>query len=501
MNGRMITAALALAGIAGAQSVEDTVARAQAKTASQRATAAKIAADSALAADAEQDNKIQAVDSKIDGLNEDYLATKSTVTGLAKLKVSGYIQFQYALNADTNLASAPGYSQKQGAWSLRRGRVKLAYNAGNGAEFAWEPNFLESKFSINTATIKYTEQWLKSFWVLGGIQDIPFGYEIGYSSSGMEWLERSRFEQKSVFNGEKTLGAVLGFTSNDIPVNFKFGWLNGQTQQSVITDWSATQDPKNFVGRLGFTTAFNDLGLSVDGGASYYYDSKLLTDTTNGGSIREMRNDSLVTVNHRFRQDLNTGVYGADLQATYEIPGLGGLKLLGEYYGGKVVGNNGNLLIYTGAAPGTVLTTGGSAYNAIPDIRNVQAFYAAAVLNPVAFLPQLQLLYRFDYFDPNSDVSGNQIQGEKVALGAADVAYTTQSLGLNWFVNGNFKVCLAYDIVSNETTNAPSMDGWSSDKARTVVQGALKTGTYTAKNDFSKDIDDNVLTLRGQVSF
>jgi hypothetical protein len=252
---------------------------------------------------------------------------------------------------------------------------------------------------------------------------------------------------------------------------------------------------------VGFTTAFNDLGLSVDGGASYYYDSKLLTDTTNGGSIREMRNDSLVTVNHRFRQDLNTGVYGADLQATYEIPGLGGLKLLGEYYGGKVVGNNGNLLIYTGAAPGTVLTTGGSGYNAIPDIRNVQAFYAAAVLNPVAFLPQLQLLYRFDYFDPNTDVSGNQIQGEKIALGAADIAYTTQSIGLNWFVNGNFKVCLAYDIVSNETTNAPSMDGWSNDKSRTVAQAALKTGTYTAKNDFSKDIDDNVLTLRGQVSF
>ena len=55
--------------------------------------------------------------------------------------------------------------------------------------------------------------------------------------------------------------------------------------------------------------------------------------------------------------------------------------------------------------------------------------------------------------------------------------------------------------MANETTSAPSLDGWSGDAKRTAAQGAIKTGTYTAKNDFSKNIKDDVLTLRGQVAF
>ena len=486
MNRRLITTALALAGFAGAQSVEDTVARAQAKSASQKAASAKILADSAIAANGEQNEKIQAVDSKIDGLNEDYLATKATVDALKKFKVSGFVQFQYAYAADTNLSG--GYSQKQGAWSLRRARLKFAYDAGNGAQLVWQPNFIESKFETKDAYFQYTEQWMKSVYVRAGIQDIPFGFEIGNSSSGMELIERSLYENNSVFNGEKTLGIMAGYNSANFPINAKIGWMNGQPQQAVTGDWSATQDPKNVVGRLGFTTAFNDLGLSIDGGASYFYDSKLLTDTAKGGSLKEFRNDSFVTVTGRNRQDLNTGIWGLDLQSTYEIPGLGGFKLMGEYYQGKIVGQTGSIKLYTGAA----FTTA--------EIRNTQGFYIAGVLNPVEFLPQLQLVYRFDYYDPNTDVDGDKIDATR-GFSKTDIAYTTNTIGLNWFVNGNFKISLYYDIKANETTAAPSLDGYKGDASRTLVQGATKSGLYTAANDYSSNIDDNILTLRGQVAF
>jgi len=356
----------------------------------------------------------------------------------------------------------------------------------------WQPDFIESKFQTKDAYFQYTEQWQKAGWVRGGIQDIPFGFEIGNSSAGMENIERSRYENKTVFNGEKGLGLVAGYTSSAFPLNAKIGWLNGQNQQSVLTDWSATQDPRNFVGRLGFATAAPDLGLAASGGVSYYFDEKILTDNTNGGSIREFRNDSFVTVTGRFRQDLNTGILGVDLQGNYAIPHVLGLKLLGEYYQGKIVGNSGSLNIYTGAAPGTILTTGGSGYNAIPDIRNTLGFYVSGIVNPVALLPQLQLVYRFDYFDPNTDVSGNGIVKAK-GFSATDIAYTTNTIGVNWLVNGNLKVSLFYDFVNNETTNDPALDGWAN--------GVAKTGLYTAKSDLSKNIDDDALTLRAQVMF
>jgi phosphate-selective porin len=482
MNGTKISIALAIAGIAGAQTpapvaaapVEDAAARADAKAAVAKAASAAATADSAKKASAAEHEQVQAVEGKVDGLNESYLETKATVAALSKFKVSGFLQFQYALASDTNLSG--GYSQKQGAWALRRARLKFAYDAGNGAQLVWQPNFLESKFETKDAYIQYTEQWLKAASIRAGVQDIPFGFEIANSSSSMELIERSRFENNSVFNGEKTLGVVAGFNSADIPVNVKFGWLNGQTQQAVTGDWSATQDPKNFSGRLGFATAMNDLGLSIDGGASYFFDTKLLTDTAKGGSYKKMRNDSLVTVTGAFRKDMNTNVLGLDLQATYEIPMVGGFKLLGEYYQGKIAGAAGGLKLYTGAAFTSV------------DVREAQGYYVAGILNPIQILPKLQLVYRYDYFDPNTQVKGNQIIKAK-GLGATDLAYTTNTLGANWFVNGNLKVSLFYDIVSNETTNDPKLNGGAG------------TAAYVAKNNLTKDIDDNVLTVRAQVAF
>ncbi len=439
-------------------------------------------AEAPAADDAAQKEKLEAVEGKVDGLNESYLETKTTVAGLAKLKIGGFVQFQYALASDTNLSG--GYSQKQGAWAMRRARIKFTYDAGNGAQFVWQPNFLETKFETKDAYFQYTEQWLKSIWVKGGIQDIPFGFEIGNSSSGMELIERSRYENNSVFNGEKTLGLVAGYTPSELPINLKIGWLNGQPQQAVTGDWSATQDPKNFVGRVGFTTAFNELGLSVDGGASYFYDSKVLTDTAKGGTYTQFRNDSMVKITSSFRNDLKTGILGLDLQSTYEIPGLGGFKLLGEYYMGKIVGQPGGIKLYTGAALSTA------------EIRNTLGYNITGVLNPVQFLPKLQLVYRYDYFDPNTDVDGNGIIKAK-GFSAADIAYTTNTIGLNWFVNGNLKVSLFYDIVSNETTTDAALNGAGGKTPGT----AAYTAAYVAKNDLSGNIDDNILTVRAQVAF
>ncbi len=484
MNGRLITTALALAGLAGAQSVEDTVARAQAKSASQKATSAASIADEAMKANSAQDEKIQGVDAKIDGLNEDYLATKATVDGLNKFKVGGLMQVQYMYYSDTNLAG--GDHSKQGAWSIKRGRIKTTYDAGKGVSAVWQPNFDESgTFSTKDAFLEFQEPWLKAFGVRAGLQDMPFGFEIPYSSSSIETMERSRFENNGPFNGEKDLGVVLFVHPAEVPfLNAKVGWMNGQSNTNV-----SYQDPKDILGRVGFSVPFNDLGLDIDGGVSYYNDQKLLVNDT----LRHYTDSAMKTYTGRLHQKMDAHVLGADLQAYVEIPMVGGLKILGEYYGGKVVGSKNSLKPYLG-------TNIASTSTGVADIRNAMGFYVTTVLNPIAIIPQLQLVYRFDYFDPNTDVSGNKVDAVN-GFSSTDIAYTTNTIGVNWFVTGNLRLSLAYDIIANETTSAPSMDGYAGDAKRTVAQAATKGGLYTAKNDFSKNIDENQLTLRLQVMY
>ncbi|HXP89887.1 MAG TPA: hypothetical protein VN931_03045 [Fibrobacteria bacterium] len=413
---------------------------------------------------------------KVDSLNSGLLRTEKTVGMLSHFKVGGLVQFQYMYFTDTG--EAGGNAAKQGAWAIKRGRIKTTYDAGNGVSAVWQPNFDETgAVTSKDAFLQFEEPWLKSFGIRGGLQDIPFGFEIPYSSAAIETQERSRFENNGPFNGEKDVGLVLFVHPAQIPfLNAKIGWTNGQGINASY------QDPKDIVGRLGFNTSAQDLGLGVSGGVSFYNNMFLsATDT-----IREVVSSAMTKEGGRMRDDLDAHVVGADLQAMYKFPFGGSAKVMAEYYGGKVVGATNSLKPYLGVG------------NA--DIRNAMGYYVTGVLNPLAMLPQLQLVYRFDYYDPNTDVSGNSVDA-KTGFSSADLAYVTNKIGVNVYLNANLMLSLDYDFIANETTNAPSMDGWSSDVGRTVAQGALKTGTYKELTDFSKNVDDDQLNFRIQVMY
>ncbi|HNY32359.1 MAG TPA: porin [Fibrobacteria bacterium] len=430
--------------------------------------------------------KLDAVEGKLGSLEENYLETKSTVAALAKLKISGLVQAQVQYFADTNILSSSGTptarSGQQTQFMVRRGRLKATYDAGNGSQWVMQYNLNQSGLSAQDMYVKWEEPWLKTFSVQAGLQDIPFGYEIGYSSSSMEWLERSRFERSAMFKDEKDVGFVLG-ASPKVPgldaASLKIAALNGYGAAD------ATMDPASFTARANIAKNLPEAGLGLALGGSYYMDKRLALSTTKNakgdkdslyvGESWKIDGRTSDIRTRSYRKELDASIVGADAQITWDdsfVPTLAGLKVLGELYTGTAVG---------GAGGNTRTNSGDVLYQ-----RDVLGWYVAAVQN---FDKVAQLVVRYDAYDPNTNVSGDEIgrkgpDGKTVSNGTskADLAYGSWYFGLNVFLNGNTKLSIGYDLIENETSSS------------------LKNTTVAA-SDFSKDVDDDVLTVRGQFSF
>ena len=489
MNGTKISIALALAGIAGAQtpapvsapaSTEDATARAEAKAAATKASQAFAAADEAKKEAAAQTEQIQAVDGKVDGLNEAFLDTKATVDGLKKLKISGLIQAQAMFYSDTNILSSnsnPYRNGQQAQFLVRRGRLKAAYDAGNGSQWVMQYDIKQSGVTPQDIYVKWSEPWLKTFSLQAGLQDIPFGYEIGYSSSTMEWLERSRFERNAMFKDEKDVGFILGIAPK-VPglddFSIKLAALSGYG----ITD--DVNDPKCFVGRLNLAKNFADEGVGLAAGVSYYMDSREALSTIKFKDASKNTKDSVfqgqyyvvdgsgTPVHNDFHHKLDANLLGADAQITWDdsyLPGLAGLKLMGELYTGKAIGTS-------GGNTRSILTSD------VLYVRKTLGWYVSLVQN----IDKLaQVVVRYDVYDPNTDVSGDDI-GKVAGTSKADLAYDSWYFGVNWFLNGNTKLAIGYDLVNNEKT------------------ASIKNASVAASN-FTGDVDDNILTARIQFAF
>lgn len=485
MNTRKISIALAaVAGLANAQTptlapAEDAAARQQAAAASQKANAAAAKAEEAAKTADDSKEKIEAVEGKVDGLNESYLETKTTVAGLAKLKISGLIQAQAVYYLDTNILSG-ARPQQQTQFLVRRGRLKATYDAGNGSVFVTQYDIKQSGLTPQDIYVKFDEPWLKVFSLQAGLQDIPFGFEIGYSSSVMEFLERSRFERNAMFKDEKDVGAILGI-SPKVPGLDGFGIKLAALNGTGVTD--GVFDPSCFVGRLNLSKNLYDLGLGINLGGSYYMDSRVnqVATVRNKANTADSIPSSYYVIDGSadfkkigFRKELDAKVVGGDIQVTYDnsfIPAMAGVKLMGELYTGSAIGTSG----------------GNTRSVALADAlykRNVLGYYVALVQNIDKIA---QVVVRYDVYDPNTDVSGNEI-GDKTAnagkgngTSKSDLKYDSWYFGVNVFLNGNTKLALGYDLVSNETTRNLS--------------------SPVPASDFSKDVGDDLVTARIQFAF
>lgn len=417
------------------------------------------------------DEKIDAVEGKLTGLEESYLETMATVKSLSKLKIGGLAQVRYIHYTDTNLVGTKPYQQDY--FAVRRGRLKATYDAGNGSSYVMQFDIKEKGLTPQDLYFRWEERWLKMFSLQGGMQDIPFGFEAGYSSSTMEWLERSGFERNAMLKDEKDVGIVLGIAPKIPGLDqflVKLAYMNGYGVGAAQP--SGAQDPANFVGRLILGKNFSDIGVGANLGASYFQDQR--TVLNKGFFYYEVDGSGEFMKKNAPAKDLTASLIGVDAQVTVDvsmIPGLAGAKFMGEFY--------------TGTANGLKGSNQRSMSNADTlYVRNTMGWYAAYVQN---IGKSLQTVVRYDVYDPNTDVSGDEI-GDKLAnnkkgnaTSKTDLAYDSWYFGLNWFATGNLKFTVGYDLIANETTK--------------------NLNSPVPASNFSEEIKDDVVTLQGQFAF
>lgn len=403
------------------------------------------------------EEKVEELKGQVESMYESMLEMKGTLDALRRIKLTGYIQSQYQVTDRDGAASVVGGNFPANSHSrfvLRRARIKAAYtNELTLSQYVLQFDVGQSGLAIKDAYATIKDPWMKSFGLTAGVFNRPFGFEIEYSSSSRESPERSRLFQ-TLFPGERDMGVKLDFVTEYGPLrffNFKAGVFTG-TRETI----GETDNAKDFIGRAGFTLPVEDMNLAVDGGISAYI-----------GKTKRDANSKIYTVSSPLKADIDSvstyadrSYFGIDAQVYYDIPVFGGLSLRGEFITGKQPGTSGSSSYHP--------LGGGDTY-----MRNFTGFYVWYVQN---IGQQNQFVFKYDTYDPNTDVTAEEIGSVAASkTTAADLKYSTIGLGWIYHLDENVKFVFYYDMVTNETT--PHLAA------------------------YKEDLKDNVFTLRMQYSF
>jgi hypothetical protein len=423
-----------------------------------------------------QDNSAAAVKESADTLNAKIENVESDLALIKKLKISGYVQAQWQL-ADTigqNSVFSGGAFPKNSdnRFSLRRGRIKLTYE-GKLSQAVLQIDATEKGVSLKDAYVNFKDPWLQMFTIQGGVFNRPFGFEIAYSSSMRETPERARVTQ-TLFPQERDLGGMLTVQPRK-ESRFNFILLNAAL---VVGNGIAIENDsrKDFIGQLGINKTTRNEKVRYAVGVSYY----------NGGYFQETKKvytmetlaDGMTKGFVVDSTDTNKGGYakrqyfGADSQISIDWS-IGITTLRGEY----IFGNQ----------PGTSKLNISPAGHVIPDVgvndtynRPFNGGYVYFVQNILG--SRHEIVVKYDFFDPNTEVKETEVDSSvdfdleslKTNLGAADIAYNTWGIGYNVRLYPNLKLMAYYEFVENETTS---------------ISG------------YTRDLTDNVFTLRAQFKF
>lgn len=364
------------------------------------------------------------------------------------IKISGYIQTQFEYGEEEASLKVgeenTDMSQSFNRFGVRRGRLKLEYTE-NLISGVFQLDMTEKGVGIKDAYLAVKDPWVGTNSLRVGIFNRPFGHEISYSSSRRESPERARMIP-TLFPDERDLGMMLTFQAPGDSF-----WSLLKVELSLVAGNGIESDIDNRKDFIGHITASDVIGsnLHLSGGISYY----------NGGVYQGTENvyamsDSRFVLN---AHEDNLGAYakreyiGADVQLKIENS-FGQTQLRGEYI--------------TGKQPGLKTSSKSPNYAQVPNFDTYLRNFNGGYFTLVQALENtgLSVVAKYDFYDPNTKVSGNEIGLNGTDKG--DIAYQTFGAGLFWEINENLRLTAYYDWIQNEKTR--NLEGFASDKKDNV---------------------------------
>ncbi|UYQ93255.1 porin [Chitinophaga horti] len=384
------------------------------------------------------------------------------------LRLGGYMQPQFQI---AQRQGAKGYAGGDFAqhvnnrFMLRRGRIRVDYERSNKdsmpvVQFAFQFDGTERGVNIRDFWGRFFENKYDMFSLTAGVFPRPFGYEINLSSSDRETPERGRMSQ-ILMRTERDLGAMISWEPRrrkDFWRKLKVdaGFFNGQGL-SGTADYDSHKD---FIARAYFRQLKVSPKMRLSVGASVLQGGmQQFTPYINKIQGKAFVIDSTGNIDKVAPRHY----YGADAQLRVANR-VGWTEFRAEYIRGKQTAT-----AATTETPGSIPMAGG-----VPAPLYIRPF-DGAYFYYVQHLHSLkhQLIVKYDWYDPNTEVKGKDI-GDNVddRFTAADIKYNTLGICYLYHFSPQLKMFFNYDMVDNEGT---SLEGYTDD---------LKDNVFTCRLQF-----------------
>lgn len=411
---------------------------------------------------------------RLDTTNEAGRGLFSIYERYNQVRLGVYIQNQFQLASDEGIKSFAGgnFSEhSNNRFMVRRARLKVDYLRLNNEKlpsvaFLFQIDATERGANVRDLWGRVYENRFNLFSITTGILARPFGNEVNVSSGDRESPERGRMSQ-ILMKTERDLGMMLRFEAQKSKTALRglridMGLFNGPGL-STLADFD---NHKDWIGRLYYKDwkPAKWKG-SISGGISGYWGgienaSKFLYTTNHFGSVPVMTLDSSI-------QNIGTlaerRYMGADVQI--KVPNRWGYtEVRGEVIRGRQTGTP-----LSSESPFEYPVMNGQ-----PSALSTRSFDGAYFyLLQNVINKNSQIILKYDWYDPNTQVKGLEIS-KLNGFTSADIKYATLGCGILHYLNPNTKITVYYDRVWNEETSIPG---------------------------FIKDLDDNVFTFRVQFKF
>jgi len=392
-----------------------------------------------------------------------------------RVRISGYIQpqFQYIGAKGAQTYAGGNFSEfSDNRFMLRRGRLRVDYAHLNEKSeptsyFVFQFDGTERGVVIRDFWGRFYENKFKIFALTTGMFARPFGYEVNLSSANRETPERGRMSQ-ILMRTERDIGVMLTMNKrlkNGKSSDFKFdiGVFNGQGMSGPV-DYDSHKDviakismkPKRIINqsKAMFSAAISGYAGGITSQSETIY------------KVRKGK-EQYVMLKDSARSNLGKATprnyAGADAQLI--IPNKHGqTEFRAEYIKGRQTAT-----ALSSETPGTYPVINGS--KAPLYVRDFDGayFYFLQDLNS----EDHQFVIKYDWYDPNKRVSGNELSTAN-GFSKADLRYNTLGFGYVYRANESLKFMFYYENVKNEKSLIPG---------------------------FSEDVPDDVFTCRVQYNF